>query len=877
MNGALTLTEKSDLQEGLRTSASQDLKPSIRDLVHFASRVIAPLGPIANFAARNPWAGLEEESFDEVARWLKNVQDVEIYPNPSILHAAKNRGAIHEKYLNEGLQQWLDIQPPDLSRTVSMRFCGAKLQLDEIPSKLLASPELQDLADKLFDLKFEFTKKPSIQTYSRCLELEGAGRVAHDLNCHLIRWCKLFLDTSKAAWSLPNRREGFYRAWRRLVQYDPALSHQQRQQLKDCPKEADEALKKALSALKIPGSQIKEYLEAHLLSLPGWAGMMLWRSQQSPEEISLLTEYLAVRISLEWVLVSPYLPFTLQKSADKLSFLPLIAAWIHWGGLSLEDWSQLSPLEQKIRLNLAHSFDDFVCRRIWLEAFEKTYESELKEVIASKRRESIEEKPVLAQFSFCIDVRSEPMRRELEKAGPFETFGMAGFFGLPIEITKIGSQHSHPSLPVMLRPRHIVKESSTGFELTQYQQRQQAVNSIGSTFKVMKQNLLTNLLLPEVSGPWLCLQMLTCSFMPRRSGRAFRKLRQSWLRKPSTELSLDPLHTEMDLPVGFSDEEKVHYVQQALQMMGLTKDFAPLVVICGHGSHSTNNPYAAALDCGACGGISGGFNARVLATLCNLRVVRIALIQKGISIPEDTVFAAAEHVTTLNELRWLYVPKLSDAAKQAFDEIQKVIQNIRHKESEKRLSQLPHLGFRLKNPMSEMQRFAEDWSEVRPEWGLARNAAFIIGDRQLTKDCDLDGRVFLHNYDWQKDNQGVLLSNIIAGPATVAQWINLQYYASTVAPHYYGSGNKSTQTITAGLGVMQGNASDLLAGLPWQSVMKSDKEAYHDPLRMLLVVQAPKEYMRRLLENNPAFRQKVQNRWLRLVSIDPQGHWNNWN
>ncbi|BCJ86731.1 DUF2309 domain-containing protein [Effusibacillus dendaii] len=882
MNGSSTLPDQVDLQKEILIPDYPDQNlnlspvPDINDLVRSASRVIAPLGPIATFAARNPWMGLEGQSFEQVARWLKDIRDVDICPSASILLDAKNRGEIHQDFLEERLQHWLDVQSLDLSRDVAERFCRAALKLDDLPPNLLAAPKLKGLAEKLSGLKLKTIERHPMKTLSLRLEQQVCERVAHDLDRHVIKWCKLFLDESQAAWSLPNKEEGFYRAWRRLVQYDPALSHSQRRRLKDCPQEADAALKEALSALEIPEWQIQDYLEAHLLSLPGWAGMMLWRSQQSTRENSLLTEYLAVRISLEWALIKPYLPLPEQKTDDQSLLVPLIAAWVHWGEMPIEAWSQLSSSEQKARLNLAHRFDHLLRKRLWLEAWEQTYEERLKEMITSNQFKSDEIKPMLAQFAFCIDVRSEPFRRELEKAGPFKTYGVAGFFGLPIETCELGSQHSHSSLPVMLKPKHKVKEFSSEFEFKTYQQRRQVANSLNRTFKTMKQNMLTSLLLPELSGPWLSLQMLVRSFFPRCGGRTFRQLQQLWLRKPSTELSLDHKHTEAELPVGFSEEEKVYYVRQALKMMGLTNNFAPLVVICGHGSHSTNNPYSAALDCGACGGASGGFNARVLAALCNLPKVRKNLANEGISIPEDTVFTAAEHITTLNQLRWLYVPKLSETAQEAFEQICATLPNVSDCVNKEQLARLPNLSSRSKNPKTDMQRFAEDWSEVRPEWGLARNAAFIIGDRLLTQGCNLDGRVFLHNYDWKKDQDGILLSNIIAGPATVAQWINLQYYASTVAPHYYGSGNKATQTVTAGLGVMQGNASDLLTGLPWQSVMKSDQEVYHAPLRLLVLIQAPREYVERLLAHDSAFHQKVHNGWIRLATIDPEGYWESW-
>ncbi|HDR7545457.1 DUF2309 domain-containing protein [Bacillus thuringiensis] len=850
---------------------------NINDLVASASRVIAPLWPISTFAAHHPWMGLEKQSFEQVANWLKEARNVDIYPSASMIHSAKAKGEIEESFLQMSLSRWLDSQSFNIPREKAERFCQAALKLEKLPSGLLSSPELNKLAEEMSYINTASMKASVMQPISSLIENQNSENLSDVLNYHIIKWCKLYLDDSGSSWTMPNREKGFYRAWQHLIKFDPALSKNERKVLKDWPQDAEVALARALSELGISESNIQSYLEGHLLSLPGWAGMIRWRSQQSIQEQELLIEYLAVRISMELAIAKPYLPLKHQKVEKKVSIVPLIASWIYWGNISTREWLQMPAAEQSELLVFAYRFDENIRRKLWLEAWEQTHAEQLREKIASKQRATDDKKRVLAQLAFCIDVRSEPFRRHLEKLGPFETFGIAGFFGLPIATSELGSNNNHPSLPVILKPKHQIKELTNENELKSYEQRKRVGSSVRYTFKTMKQNVLTSMALPELSGPLLGLQMVTRSFVPRGVGGFIRNLRKAMLQKPDTTFSLNHVHdTKGEIPIGFTKEEKVNYVRQALKMVGLTEGFAPLVVMCGHSSQSTNNPYAAALECGACGGAAGGFNARVFATLCNLPEVREALSAEGIKIPEDTIFAAAEHKTTVDELEWIYVPELSETAQEAFDCIESIMPNVSQHANRERLTQLPNFKTKIKNASKEAHRFAEDWSEIRPEWGLARNASFIIGQRELTQDCDLDGRAFLHNYDWKQDESGDILANIIAGPGTVAQWINLQYYASTVAPHYYGSGNKTTQTVTAGLGVMQGNASDLLPGLPWQSVMQSDSETYHSPLRLLIVIQGPSQYIERLLNNDFTFREKVQNGWVRLASVDPEGRWKNW-
>ncbi|MBZ8172649.1 DUF2309 family protein [Staphylococcus cohnii] len=852
-------------------------KDDIDQIISKASRVIVPLSPISVFAARNPWSNLEQYEFKDVAQWLANVRDVDIYPTMYMFEQAYQSDEIDKDMIEVKLQEWLNQSVVSIDRQFAESYARTMLDLSNIVDVTCHSENKRQVNqhnEKIY-LDDETNTVPLVSTY---ITDKDDRRLIDVVDYHVIKWCKLYLDDAQSGWTMPNREKGLFFAWQRLVQHDPALTKQQRSRLKTLPNQAETLIHMVLQKLGIAEAQYQTYLENHLLSLPGWAGMMLWQDEQASNTDQMLLSYLAIRLGIEWAIVEPYLPVNSAENPIAYEHDEFAEHWMAIGMFTTEQWQQLSKSKKNAYIDFALQFEKQGRRQILLTAWEATYAHQLEGTVTTHKDNEQERQKPQVQMAFCIDVRSEPFRRQIEAAGAFETIGIAGFFGLPIVKEALGQSHSHPSLPVMNAPQHKIKEYTHEQEPTTFRQHQHILKSITYTFKKMKQNALPSLLLPELSGPWLTLQMFSRSFAPRPIGQLIRKFYDSWLQKPNdTALSLDHrnIHEE-GIPVGFTNEEKVDYAQQSLRLMGLTLDFAPLIVLCGHGSQSANNPYASSLDCGACGGAASGFNAKVLAQLCNLAEVRTALNERGIVIPEDTVFAAAEHQTSTDELNWIYLPTMSKSAQNALNQIQTAMSDITYRANAQRLKALPDNHILKQDPIKEVHRLSNDWSEIRPEWGLARNASFIIGPRDLTKNSDLKGRAFLHNYDWEQDSDGSLLANIISGPATVAQWINLQYYASTVAPHYYGSGSKTTQTITAGIGVMQGNASDLLTGLPWQSVMSADNKMYHSPIRLLIVVHAPNDYIKQLLNEHHDFYQKVHNGWVKLASIDEFGNWQHW-
>jgi uncharacterized protein YbcC (UPF0753/DUF2309 family) len=312
---------------------------------------------------------------------------------------------------------------------------------------------------------------------------------------------------------------------------------------------------------------------------------------------------------------------------------------------------------------------------------------------------------------------------------------------------------------------------------------------------------------------------------------------------------------------GLTTDRQADLAASILTGMGLRKCFARLVVFCGHGSQTENNPLAAGLDCGACGGHSGEPNARLAAQLLNNPEVRTRLIAKGFELSAEVHFLAGLHNTTTDEIRFFDLDLVPPSHRQDVEELfvaAKVAADCT------RLERLPLLST---TRASEPFRRALDWSEVRPEWGLTGNAAFIVGPRSLTASISLEGRVFLHTYDQHKDPEGKVLEGILTAPMVVGSWINLQYYASTVDPQNFGSGSKTIHNVVGRFGAFSGNGGDLTTGLPWESV--HDGKAYrHEPLRLLSVVAAPRDTINAILERHSTVENLVVNGWVQLVALE---------
>ena len=776
----------------------------LRLAIDLASRTVAPLWPLDGAIAVNPLAGFETLPFDEAVRAAATRFDarpglsLELWRQLSA-RGTPSRDAVRDAAIAHlgGFEEAFRLLGPD----VTLLDC---------------------LMARLFDLPVAAPLAPAA---------DPVAAVVADL-------CAAFFDRGVAALAMPGQARGLFAAGLALLLRHPGLKR-----ARPCPDLPDRplaALALLVDALGIADAALDERLAATIARLPGWAGHLRWRTDHADTDLTgdapaSMADLVALLLLGD--LVSDPFPIRQRVAAPAETRSELAVAF----GRTAEEMGGFA--------DLVAGLDDADLALIFQRAAETEYRDRLVDAILATPAEP---RPAAeAAFVFCIDVRSEPIRRAIEATGPYDTIGYAGFFGLPVAIHAPGRPRQW-QLPVLVAPQHdLALVAAPGSEAAA-ERAQRATRRTGiaaALFSWLKSGSATAYATAEATG-WLAgAAMVARTLAPLGLRR--------WRRRRGEAAAFAPTIEPHGQCGGLDHGARVAYARALFALTGLDPQ-TPLIVLTGHRGETINNPYAAALDCGACAGHGGAPNARAMAAILNDAEVRRAL-----ALPDHGYALAAEHNTTTDEIT-LFGTVQAPARLQ--DRIARIERDLAAASALVRRER----AARLERDTADLTRGAAHWAEVRPEWGLTGNAAFIVATRDRTRAIDLDGRAFLHSYDWRSDPDGDALATILTAPMVVAQWINCQYLFSTIDNDRYGAGDKIVHNPVGRIGVLRGNGGDLAIGLPRQSLFHDDGCPAHVPQRLLTIVEAPADRIAAVIEAHPVLQRLFGNEWVQLIAIDPE-------
>ena len=854
-------------------------------------------GPIGVFVHHNTLHSFEDRPFEEAVVEAANLFGAEPYMAEAAYRAELERGRIQAADIDAVLESEPDAAVfPNLSRR-SLRRAMITPGVREFDAATVLWRSEQG------DLSRDFRQAALRALFDICLdrtdplepEVEEPRLVDDIIHPWLIRLCSVFLDQGMAYWPMPDRGQGFYKSVRSLFapggclfpRYLRGLDREFARQASLGFSSADAALD-CLDSLGLAEDEWLGALQSELLALPGWAGSMRTLEQTpalAPHERipCSLMDFLAVRLTMARVAMrmgaaEPPPPESPLKTQERRRLSRAARAYDAARVLSLSatEIARLSPEEWEAFVREVRSCNGVERRRILHLAYERRHEHEILHGLASHRQyrglHAIEGRPS-AQMFFCIDEREESLRRAVEECSPgVETFGAAGYFGVAVDYTGIDDPHGAALCPVVVKPRHEVSEQPHAEDrdlLEQRRLRRRIVGLITRTFSISSRTLVRGWLSTTVLGVLSAVPLVGHLLAPRRYAQLREWLNRAFLPEPRTELTLmrksGSSHGAGGLLTGFTASEEAQTVTAVLRQAGLTRGFARLVVIVGHGSSSLNNPHESAHDCGACGGRQGGPNARLFAAMANRPEVRELLRARGIEIPDDTWFLGAYHDTCTDGIDFFDVADAPAGHSADLERARETLDRARASNAQERTRRFDS---RPRNPspaaaLRHVEERAEHLAQPRPEYGHCTNAVTIVGRRALTRGLFLDRRAFLVSYDAAQDPDDRSLAALLAAVVPVSAGISLEYYFSFVDNDRYGCGTKLPHNISGLVGVMDGHASDLRTGLPWQMV------EIHEPVRMLFVIETTPERLAPVIAANASLQKLAANRWFRLAIIDP--------
>ena len=734
---------------------------------------------------------------------------------------------------------------------------------------------------------------------------KDSDALVHDI---LISFCAAFTDQGFAGWKLPVRDHGFYRAFCELYRLPAGPPDRwlrglssELARLEAAKLGPLESLRESLDLLGVGDDEQDDYITASLLALRGWAGM-IWQMEVRPDRVALsappgsLIEFLAVRLVLERIALAHVAAESMDYHGP-LAGLREAASLRNGNGhtnpvegrallvfqlAQIFGWSPptlhcLTEPEWSALVSEIESFTGLERRRLFHLAFERRFRRQALDTIAiHTRRETSRVPSPRFQAAFCIDTREESFRRHIEEVAPdAETFSTAGFYNVPIYFRGVADAHFATLCPIVVRPKHWVTEEVVYSLEEEHRSRAKTRRAIGTashSVHIGSRSIARGAVLTAGLGVLASIPLVARVLFPRLTAR-IRKTADRLVEAPRvTRLQLERTESPPGPEgnhVGFNLEEMANIGERVLRDIGLTFGFARLFIFFGHGSFCLNNPHESSYHCGACSGGAGGPNARALAAILNDPRVRSILATRGLNVPAETVFLGGLHNTCADTLKFYDLDLLPKSHHSDFeaarDSLDIACQRNAHERC-RRFQSAP-LNLSFAEAHQHVEGRSEDLAQTRPEFGNATNAICFVGRRARTRGLYLDRRCFMQSYDPAQDDERLsILGRILAPVVPVCEGINLQYFFSYIDSPGWGCGTKLPHNVVSLLGVMDGAASDLRPGLPWQGV------EIHEPLRLLFVIETTPEGIRQIMDRDPLVGKILRNGWSQLALLNPNSN-----
>ncbi|MCX7759977.1 MAG: DUF2309 domain-containing protein [Hydrogenothermaceae bacterium] len=927
---------------------------NLLDGVKNATEFLPKYWPLTMFVHHNPLHEFEDMHFKDALKRASKIFNTDLYMDPSYYVNLYKSGIIRKDILEKNISQFLDSNGFDVSKYKVRKFMvdlspnWLSLKYDyNLNSNLDIYQTLREtiISDKMYNnLDLLFEELINNYSFSKLLDIIFDQNIYQLFYNEVVEFVSRFLDEGQANITLPFREKGM---WDCFLLFE-GKSFDVEDILKTFQRE-------------ISPRDIENYVRRLLVDFFGWASFVKYREKTpyypyQEENPADLLSFVSIILYFELKYIrklnrtnirsyddlyeyfknnkeevilkllfyrrelSPeYISKILKKNPDYKSLFKEYTeddtnreiariAYVNDRLFKIED-----PLEAYRLIKLIKEEEGYIWTKSIEESYAVVYGNEF------LREYKLTENPKAAAV-FCVDVRSEALRRNLERIDNYKTYGVAGFFGIKVALIEFDKSHELLLCPAMETPERVILELPSQ-NTSEYEKKKDILYTLKKTLEKLKNNPYTPFFTVEAFGWLFGYNLFGKTLFPKYLSKFNQKIKA---KPPKTLYSLDKL-SEDDVQrytekffvekiihsfelesdhisyeeakdvlnrilngnlnekekrildkhrinrdyygyikyrfsnMGYTLEEQAKLADNFLNLIGMIDSFPSFIFLVGHGSESDNNPYESALDCGACGGNSGYHNVRAMSIILNNTEVRKLM---SIKIPEDTIFIPALHNTTTDEVEFFDEEVIPDTKRELFEEIKRDFKIASVRTRQERVKVLPYAD----NEEDVLVR-SIDWSEMRPEWGLSSNIGVFVGKRESCMNSVLKNRFFLHSYDYTLDPDNTVLKRILNGPFLIAQWINAEHYFSTVSNEIFGSGSKVYHNVVGRFGVFNSNYSDLKIGLPYQTVYFEDK-AFHEPARIVVFVEAPLQKAVAAASETDHPMMLLKNEWVRLVIID---------